>query len=77
MSTTTNKQTGNWPEGNVYFVNSYIAAPEHSADILYTADYYGDFCAGVRHNNITAFQFHPEKSGQLGHSLLERWADAV
>ncbi|MBA3857874.1 MAG: imidazole glycerol phosphate synthase subunit HisH, partial [Cyanobacteria bacterium PR.3.49] len=67
----------NWPNGFVYFVNSYFARPESDADVLYTSDYFGDFCAAVRRDNITAFQFHPEKSGEFGQQLLVNWLKEV
>ncbi len=66
-----------WPGGYVYFVNSFVAQPEKSSDILYSADYYGDFCAAVKRDNICGFQFHPEKSGPFGQSLLMRWIETV
>jgi len=67
----------NWPDGFVYFVNSFVAQPEASSDVLYSADYFGDFCAAVRRDNVTAFQFHPEKSGEFGQQLLTKWLDDV
>ncbi len=67
-----------YPEsGYVYFVNSYYPEPSRSKDILYSADYYVKFCAAVKCNNITAFQFHPEKSGSFGKSLITRWLAGV
>lgn len=63
--------------GFVYFVNSFYAQPESETVISYTADYFGPFCAAVAQDNITAFQFHPEKSGAFGQRLLERWLEAV
>ncbi len=72
------KSTNNpWPAGYVYFVNSFVAQPANSQDVLYVADYFGDFCAAVRRDNICAFQFHPEKSGPFGQTLLSRWLDSV
>ena len=66
-----------WPRGHAYFVNSYFARPATASDVLYISDYSGPFCAAVRRGNVTAFQFHPEKSGPFGSSLLKRWADAL
>ncbi len=66
-----------WPAGYVYFVNSYVAQPDNSQDVLYVADYFGNFCAAVRRGNICAFQFHPEKSGPFGQTLLTRWLESV
>ena len=53
-----------------YFVNSYYAVPEDNADIWGTADYNGSFTAAVRRGNIYATQFHIEKSGEAGLTLL-------
>ena len=64
-------------EGYVYFVNSYVAQPDNPEHIWYKADYEGEFCAAVRHKNIAAFQFHPEKSGQFGHDLIFQWCKTV
>ena len=66
-----------WPAGFVYFVNSYYAKPESETVTLYEANYFGSFCAAVSTENITAFQFHPEKSGEFGESLLKRWVSDV
>ena len=63
--------------GYVYFVNSYYPKPENAEVVLYSADYNGPFCAAVRTDAITAFQFHPEKSGTFGHDLIRRWLDAL
>jgi glutamine amidotransferase len=71
------EQDGGWPEGFVYFVNSYYPEPTDENAVLYRADYGVPFCAAVHKDNITAFQFHPEKSGQFGGQLLERWIDSV
>jgi imidazole glycerol-phosphate synthase subunit HisH len=62
-----------WEDGYVYFVNSYYPEPEQASDALYRAEYYHSFTAAVHRDNITAFQFHPEKSGPFGQSLIERW----
>lgn len=70
-----NKVTGQALEkqGYAYFVNSYYASPLKPDTISLTARYYCDFPAALRSGNITAFQFHPEKSGDFGMSILERW----
>ena len=59
--------------GFVYFVNSYYAQLENPEHLWYEADYHGPFCAALRHQNISAFQFHPEKSGEFGQQLLQEW----
>lgn len=64
-------------DGFVYFVNSYYAVPTNDDVTLYQSNYFGPFCAAVKKDNITAFQFHPEKSGPLGQSLIENWLQEV
>jgi glutamine amidotransferase len=66
-----------WAPGYVYFVNSYYAQPAVDDHVLYRSNYAGAFCAAVQHDNITGFQFHPEKSSTFGHSLIERWVNSV
>lgn len=65
------------PSGYVYYVNSYYAVPGRSEMVLYQSDYNGLFCGAIQCKNITAFQFHPEKSGAFGQQLLKRWYDAL
>lgn len=62
------------PVAHCYFVNSYHALPADPADVVATADYGGEFCAVAARDNIAATQFHAEKSGQLGLTLLESFA---
>ncbi|WP_274648534.1 imidazole glycerol phosphate synthase subunit HisH [Paenibacillus humicola] len=57
-------------EGHVYFVHSFHAKPEHETDLLATTDYYQQVTAIVGRDNVYGMQFHPEKSGELGMSLL-------
>ena len=53
-----------------YFVHSYYIVPENPAVIATTTNYGIDFTSGVHHENIHAFQFHPEKSHTQGLRLL-------
>jgi glutamine amidotransferase len=61
--------------GYVYFVHSYVARPERAVTCLET-EYGGRFCAAVRHENIFACQFHPEKSQAVGLGLLANFVRA-
>ena len=36
-----------------------------------------DFCSAIEYNNIYATQFHPEKSGDVGLTILKRFATLV
>ena len=56
-----------------YFVNSYYAKPEDKSNVWGTAEYNAPFTAAVCRDNIFATQFHVEKSGKAGLSLLERF----
>ena len=54
----------------VYFVNSYGLA--QSEYCVASVNYGKPFCAIVQKDNVTGFQFHPEKSGQYGLEVLKR-----
>jgi imidazole glycerol-phosphate synthase subunit HisH len=56
-----------------YFVHSYYCAPQTSVKPLATADHGGRFCASIRHQQLIAVQFHPEKSGDAGLCLLDNF----
>ncbi len=60
--------------GDVYFVHSYAIQPEDSSIIAAVADYGVPVPSVIKSNNITAFQFHPEKSGEVGLRLLKNFA---
>lgn len=66
-----------WESGYVYFVNSFYAEPEFDQVVLYESQYHKPFCAAVKTKNVTAFQFHPEKSGEMGERLLRKWVTDV
>ena len=54
-----------------YFVHSYAA---HETDGLVTTACHGEeFVAAVEDGVISATQFHPEKSGDCGATLLSNW----
>jgi len=56
-----------------YFVHSFTAVPTHDtnrlADTMYGTN---RIAAAIRHDNITGFQFHPEKSGPDGLTIVRR-----
>ncbi|RAP32942.1 imidazole glycerol phosphate synthase subunit HisH [Candidatus Marinamargulisbacteria bacterium SCGC AG-439-L15] len=58
-------------EDSVYFVHSYYL--ENTApDIIFTQTEYGaSFVSAIQTNTLLATQFHPEKSGDVGLTLLE------
>ena len=57
-----------------YFVHSYYVVPEDKATVATTTNYGIDFVSGIHHENIHAFQFHPEKSQQLGLTVLRNFS---
>ncbi len=59
---------------SVYFVHSYAVVPERAASSLAEADYHSNRIAAVIHDrNHYGCQFHPEKSGSSGLSILSRF----
>ena len=62
------------PGSAAYFVHSYSAEPADPAHRLADAHYNGRrISAAIRRANVTATQFHPEKSGPLGLSIISRF----
>ena len=59
------------PEGkHAYFVHSYHFVPENPDDVLATVQYGGTVTAVIAKDNMIGTQFHPEKSQELGLSLI-------
>jgi imidazole glycerol phosphate synthase glutamine amidotransferase subunit len=67
------KREGLLRSGFYYFANSYYAVPEDERIVSGTTDYFGEFASAIQYRNITAVQFHPEKSGKSGMEFLARW----
>ncbi|MGH7436776.1 MAG: imidazole glycerol phosphate synthase subunit HisH, partial [Polyangiaceae bacterium] len=62
------------PGTMVYFVHSFAAAPSLAGDVLCEASYGPNrFAAAIRRENVVGCQFHPEKSGTVGLSMLRRF----
>jgi len=59
------------PGTQVYFTHSY-AAPV-GEDTVATCEYGLPFSAAVERANVSAMQFHPEKSGPAGLHMLSNW----
>ncbi len=59
----------------LYFVHSYRATLEDDDRdwLLSTTNYGEEFVSGIEKGNVTALQFHPEKSGVAGLSILEKY----
>ncbi len=58
-----------------YFVNSYYVVPEDEKIISSKTEYYIDFCSSVKFENVSAVQFHPEKSADAGISFFKKWLE--
>ena len=65
----------NIQEGDhVYFVHSFYAS-ECDDSLIATAEYGAPLTAAVAKDNIFGCQFHPEKSGNVGLSILRAFAE--
>lgn len=58
----------------VYFVHSYYAKGCEES-LLATTEYGSELCAAVALDNVAGMQFHPEKSGEAGLSILRAFAE--
>lgn len=59
------------PKSNVYFIHSYIMEPDAREDILAVSKYGKcEFASVISRGNIWGCQFHPEKSGPVGLSII-------
>jgi glutamine amidotransferase len=58
----------------LYFAHSYYAVPEDADHVLASCHYGGErFPCVVQEGSVIGTQFHPEKSGAVGASLLTNW----
>ena len=57
----------------MYFVHSFYCDP-FDKKIVSATTKYGDltYCSAISHENIEAFQFHPEKSGKNGLNIYSK-----
>ncbi|MDT4918583.1 MAG: imidazole glycerol-phosphate synthase subunit HisH, partial [Pseudonocardiales bacterium] len=62
-----------------YFVHSYAAhsVAGAAAGLASYAEHGEQFVAAVEAGAVSATQFHPEKSGDAGATLLENWLATV
>ena len=62
------------PNLMTYFLHSYFLEAEDSSKVLATFEFNGkDVIAAVRNENVFGYQFHPEKSGPVGLSLIKHF----
>ena len=58
----------------LYFVHSYFA-DECRDSVIATAEYGIELTAAVEYKNVKGCQFHPEKSGKVGLSILRAFCE--
>ena len=58
----------------VYFVHSYYAT-DCDESLLATTEYGSELTAAVAYDNVMGCQFHPEKSGSVGLSILRAFCE--
>lgn len=64
-------------KGYVYFVHSYYACPDDFNHVKLYSEYGVKVPAMVRRDNVIGMQFHPEKSGETGMTLLKKFLEMV
>jgi glutamine amidotransferase/cyclase len=62
-------------EEKFYFVHSYAVHPREESVVLTTTNYGGKFVSAIRLGRMVATQFHPEKSGEAGLTILKNFLD--
>ncbi|MGA7669865.1 MAG: imidazole glycerol phosphate synthase subunit HisH [Nitrolancea sp.] len=66
------------PDGSeFYFVHSYYVDPDDRSWVGAETDYGLKFPSVLARDNVVATQFHPEKSGRWGLTLLANFVDVV
>ena len=68
------EETNKW----VYFDHSYFAAPNNETFVTASVEYGPiNLTAIIENENLIACQFHPEKSGKIGQTLLYKWLKTI
>jgi cyclase len=69
----------NTTEGaDVYFVHSFKVVPEDPVHAIAVTRYGGqEFCSAIRKDNIYGTQFHPERCGPTGLTMLRNFAQSA
>lgn len=59
---------------DMYFVHTFVVKPDNDNEVLSVTEYKGvEFCSSVKKNNIYGCQFHPEKSAEIGLSIIKNF----
>jgi glutamine amidotransferase len=61
-------------DSEFYFVHSYYMKANDPADVLNYTEYGTPFTSAISKGNIYGFQYHPEKSHDVGMKLLENFS---
>ena len=61
----------------VYFVHSYFLTAKNPEIVAARTNYGVQIDAAIEWENVSATQFHPEKSGEVGLKILKNFADMV
>ena len=61
------------PSDEFYFVHAYYPQPDSDNTVIGTTDYGMVFPSVIGHKNLIAMQFHPEKSGVAGLTILRNF----
>ena len=57
-----------------YFVHSFFPKPEKEEHVIAISEHgKNKFCCAAKYKNILGYQFHPEKSGQIGLKILKQF----
>lgn len=59
----------------VYFVHTYCGVADSQADVIASTEYGPSVVAAVSHGHVYGCQFHPEKSGELGLTILKNFGE--
>jgi glutamine amidotransferase len=62
-------------DASVYFVHSYYVVPDDPEVVATVTDYGIPFCSSIWRDNVMATQFHPEKSQQVGLTILRNFGE--
>ncbi len=65
----------NFDDDYFYFVNSYYVMPKDENIISSTCEYGIEFTSSIKKDNLSAVQFHPEKSASAGVKFFKKWLE--
>jgi glutamine amidotransferase len=61
------------PGSSFYFVHSYYPSPANPYAAIAWTDYGDTFASAIERSSLVAVQFHPEKSGLAGLTVLNNY----